>query len=45
MFTNPSNALQARNGGLIGLAGTAIALGVVAGVVTLFLVILGLLFR
>ena len=28
MFSNPSNALQARNGGLIGLAGTAIALGV-----------------
>lgn len=28
MFSNPSNPLQARNGGLIGLAGTAIALGV-----------------
>lgn len=27
MFSNPSNPLQARNGGLIGLAGTAIALG------------------
>ncbi|KIK67745.1 hypothetical protein GYMLUDRAFT_237954 [Collybiopsis luxurians FD-317 M1] len=28
MFSNPSNALHVRNGGLIGLAGTAIALGV-----------------
>ena len=28
MFSNPTNPLQARNGGLIGLAGTAIALGV-----------------
>lgn len=28
MFSNSSNALQARNGGLIGLAGTAIALSV-----------------
>ncbi|GJE84292.1 ARM repeat-containing protein [Phanerochaete sordida] len=28
MFSNPSNPLQARNGGLIGLAGTAIALGI-----------------
>ncbi|KAH7916223.1 vacuolar protein 14 C-terminal Fig4p binding-domain-containing protein [Hygrophoropsis aurantiaca] len=28
MFTNPSNPLHIRNGGLIGLAGTAIALGV-----------------
>lgn len=27
MFSNPQNPLQARNGGLIGLAGTAIALG------------------
>ena len=28
MFSNSSNALHVRNGGLIGLAGTAIALGV-----------------
>lgn len=28
MFSNPSNPLHVRNGGLIGLAGTAIALGV-----------------
>jgi len=28
MFNNPSNPLHVRNGGLIGLAGTAIALGV-----------------
>jgi vacuole morphology and inheritance protein 14 len=28
MFSNPSNPLHIRNGGLIGLAGTAIALGV-----------------
>ena len=28
MFSNPTNPLQARNGGLIGLAGTAIALSV-----------------
>lgn len=28
MFSNPSNQLHIRNGGLIGLAGTAIALGV-----------------
>ncbi|KAF5393194.1 hypothetical protein D9757_001237 [Collybiopsis confluens] len=28
MFSNPTNALHVRNGGLIGLAGTAIALGV-----------------
>ncbi|KAJ3894186.1 vacuolar protein 14 C-terminal Fig4p binding-domain-containing protein [Lentinula edodes] len=28
MFSNPNNALHVRNGGLIGLAGTAIALGV-----------------
>ncbi|KAL0950290.1 hypothetical protein HGRIS_010269 [Hohenbuehelia grisea] len=28
MFNNPSNPLHIRNGGLIGLAGTAIALGV-----------------
>lgn len=28
MFSNPTHPLQARNGGLIGLAGTAIALGV-----------------
>ena len=28
MFSIPTNPLQARNGGLIGLAGTAIALGV-----------------
>lgn len=28
MFNNPSNPLHMRNGGLIGLAGTAIALGV-----------------
>ena len=28
MFSNSSNALHIRNGGLIGLAGTAIALGV-----------------
>jgi hypothetical protein len=28
MFSNTSNALHVRNGGLIGLAGTAIALGV-----------------
>ena len=28
MFSNASNALHIRNGGLIGLAGTAIALGV-----------------
>lgn len=28
MFTSTSNALHVRNGGLIGLAGTAIALGV-----------------
>ena len=28
MFSNPSNPLHMRNGGLIGLAGTAIALGV-----------------
>lgn len=27
MFTSPSSALHARNGGLIGLAATAIALG------------------
>ena len=28
MYSRPSNALHVRNGGLIGLAGTAIALGV-----------------
>ncbi|EPQ59169.1 ARM repeat-containing protein [Gloeophyllum trabeum ATCC 11539] len=28
MFSNPSNPLHVRNGGLIGLAGTAIAMGV-----------------
>ena len=28
MFSNPANPLHVRNGGLIGLAGTAIALGV-----------------
>ena len=28
MFSNPTNPLHVRNGGLIGLAGTAIALGV-----------------
>ena len=28
MFSNPANPLQARNGGLIGLAGSAIALGI-----------------
>lgn len=28
MFSNPSNPLHVKNGGLIGLAGTAIALGV-----------------
>jgi vacuole morphology and inheritance protein 14 len=28
MFNNPLNPLHVRNGGLIGLAGTAIALGV-----------------
>ncbi len=28
MFNNPANPLHVRNGGLIGLAGTAIALGV-----------------
>ena len=28
MFSNPTNALHVKNGGLIGLAGTAIALGV-----------------
>lgn len=28
MFSNPNNALHVRNGGLIGLAATAIALGV-----------------
>lgn len=28
LFANPSNALHSRNGGLIGLAATAIALGV-----------------
>ncbi len=27
MFSNPSNPLHVKNGGLIGLAGTAIALG------------------
>lgn len=28
MFSNPTNALHVKNGGLIGLAGTGIALGV-----------------